>query len=739
MYGNSSLTNDPTEINQFLSKETNRSIVIPQDVLVKGRYTCFCSKVDLTATAGCFEVDLHSGMVPNFTVNVTEGIIPAEFSFHPETVYPDFGPTGLGTYCVNATAQGYPNVAYKWMYVNSDEEVVDASSDFCLSHPNGDPRILCFTPTPDNVDDQRSYTCNVSNIVGSITGSQVVIYPGNSKQSDWFLRKHESQTTGTVSSEVAYCAAYQEAEVYEIQYLVCSLPNLQDYSPNTLACLYAQGKLNCCACGEANCSLDISTSDVEVTDQLGVPTTACKVNASRLSGSYACIARKYVFMKGMTRAVLSAPQYLANFTFAPAPIHSGSNLTLPIWSVAVVLSVLGLLVLVIVLTIVATGIRFYHRRCQRRVREVMHGGAIAERDMNESERRPLLQQGGRVPRHDFGSLQLSQSDEEMPTRTLPIPTEEGDSPMKSVMVASQVHKPARIKVIDSNTKQEINESIVSSDCLPEETTYVLKPGNTYNVRMDNSTVKIVAPDAFSPVDLANCLSDECSSSPSRHTHEDTPFKPLPPNIDQLVPLSMAVLLPFVPKLAPKWDDIGYSLGLEDKVKVLRAEAAFPSVTAKMSMLFESWLETVDGVSWHNLVKVLRDIGYKRIAAHMCEFLHDQVHSLPQNVDKIVRVEMCVLVKIVSKIAPYWDRIGHHLKLTDLVTELRKSKSSDVVKMTILFEQWVERKDESLRWEVLLNILEVDLNMFGVGAKLREYILEAMKKRRALKTHSSEPA
>ena len=200
---------------------------------------------------------------------------------------------------------------------------------------------------------------------------------GNSKQSDWFLRKHESQTTGTVSLEVAYCAAYQEAEVDEIQYLVCSLTNLQDYSPNTLACLYAQGKLNCCACGEANCSLDINTSDVEVTDQLGVPTTACKVNTSRLSGSYACIARKYVFMKGMTRAVLSAPQYLANFTFAPAPIHSESNLTLPIWSAAVVLSVLGLLVLVFVLTIVAKGIRFYHRRRQRPVREVMHGGAIA--------------------------------------------------------------------------------------------------------------------------------------------------------------------------------------------------------------------------------------------------------------------------------------------------------------------------------------------------------------------------
>ena len=102
-----------------------------------------------------------------------------------------------------------------------------------------------------------------------------------------------------------------------------------------------------------------------------------------------------------------------------------------------------------------------------------------------------------------------------------------------------------------------------------------------------------------------------------------------------------------------------------------------------------------------------------------------VHSLPQNVDKIVRVEMCVLVKIVSKIAPYWDRIGHHLKLTKLVTELRKSKSSDVVKMTILFEQWVERKDESLRWEVLLNILEEDLKMLGVGAKLRQYILEAV--------------
>ena len=109
-----------------------------------------------------------------------------------------------------------------------------------------------------------------------------------------------------------------------------------------------------------------------------------------------------------------------------------------------------------------------------------------------------------------------------------------------------------------------------------------------------------------------------------------------------------------------------------------------------------------------------------INPHLCT-----VHSLPQNVDEIVHVEMCVLIKIASKIAPYWDRIGHHLKLTDLVTELRKSKSSDVVKMTILFEQWVERKDESLRWEVLLNILEVDLNMHGVGAKLREYILEAV--------------
>ena len=112
---------------------------------------------------------------------------------------------------------------------------------------------------------------------------------------------------------------------------------------------------------------------------------------------------------------------------------------------------------------------------------------------------------------------------------------------------------------------------------------------------------------------------------------------------------MAVLLTFVPKLAPKWEDIGYGLGLEDRVKVLRAETAFPSVTAKMSMLFESWLETVDGVSWHNLLKVLRDIGYRRIAAHMCEFLHDQGTCVYVSAVYILYVYMCgshVFVSIV---------------------------------------------------------------------------------------------
>ena len=85
--------------------------------------------------------------------------------------------------------------------------------------------------------------------------------------------------------------------------------------------------------------------------------------------------------------------------------------------------------------------------------------------------------------------------------------------------------------------------------------------------------------------------------------------------------------------------------------------------------------------------------------------------------------MSILIKMVSKVAPYWDRIGHLLKLTDQVKSLRDSKSSDTVKMTIIFESWSERKDGSLSWEVLLSVLEKDLSLHGASAKLREYILE----------------
>ena len=132
-------------------------------------------------------------------------------------------------------------------------------------------------------------------------------------------------------------------------------------------------------------------------------------------------------------------------------------------------------------------------------------------------------------------------------------------------------------------------------------------------------------DVFSPSEVGDYLSsDGCVShserpSPTRSA-KLVPTARLPPNVDQLVPLSMSILISFVEKLAPKWDEIGIHLGLEDTVKVLRETQS--SLTVKMAMIFEKWLEN-DDVSWYTLVNVLKKIGYHKVASHFCEYLHDQ--------------------------------------------------------------------------------------------------------------------
>ena len=278
-------------------------------------------------------------------------------------------------------------------------------------------------------------------------------------------------------------------------------------------------------------------------------------------------------------------------------------------------------------------------------------------------------------------------------------------------------------------------------------------------------ISLLCLDVFSPSEVGDYLSSDTGVSlterpNSKQSAKLVPTARLPPNVDQLVPLSMSILISFVEKLAPKWDEIGIHLGLEDTVKVLRETPS--SLTVKMAMIFERWLEN-DDVSWHTLLSVLKKIGYHKVASCLCEYLHkqgeyeymyvscgvlsslhyhtvcktlysvtvhcflSQVPELPSDIDEIVPVEMSILIKIVSKVAPYWDRIGHLLKLTDQVKGLRDSKSSDTVKMTIIFESWSERKDDSLSWEVLLSVLEKDLSLHGVSAKLREYILEKVRR------------
>ena len=195
---------------------------------------------------------------------------------------------------------------------------------------------------------------------------------GDSDTSNWFLRRHESQTVGRTSHDVAYCAAYMQEEIDGIDYLVCSLPGSQDYTPHSLPCLYAQGKLNCCRCGK-ECNLGIGVEQLRVTNQFGVTTDGCRVNTSHLSGTFVCLAQTKFFLPDQLDITRSAPQYLGNFTFAENPTNYQSTLTIPIWTAAAVLSISGFLLLVIILTTVFTSGRYCHRRRHAKQRLLVEG------------------------------------------------------------------------------------------------------------------------------------------------------------------------------------------------------------------------------------------------------------------------------------------------------------------------------------------------------------------------------
>ena len=82
-----------------------------------------------------------------FAVPVDNGSFPVVYHFKPPVITVSLALDSEGTYCVNCTALGYPNVTYSWTYSEDGGDLRNITDDASLWSPPGSPEVwVCLDP-----------------------------------------------------------------------------------------------------------------------------------------------------------------------------------------------------------------------------------------------------------------------------------------------------------------------------------------------------------------------------------------------------------------------------------------------------------------------------------------------------------------------------------------------------------------------------------------------------------------
>ena len=92
--------------------------------------------------------------------------------------------------------------------------------------------------------------------------------------------------------------------------------------------------------------------------------------------------------------------------------------------------------------------------------------------------------------------------------------------------------------------------------------------------------------------------------------------------------------------------------------------------------------------------------------------------LPSDIDVVVPVTIGRLNEFVALLAPYWDRIGHGIGVTN-VKQLRPRQEDEARKMTLVFESWVEGRP---KWNTLLHVLEHTVKLTAATLKIKACLI-----------------
>ena len=210
-------------------------------------------------------------------------------------------------------------------------------------------------------------TCCLGVRIGVVIPSLVVPFAIDMRSggtASWFLRPHESQSSGTVTinadgTGTAYCVAYQDDPDFNIKYRFCNINSSVEEGYSACYTKDPDDK-HCLPCGKSSFQGDVTSYYGIVKNHLDMRSRACNVTIKNPDKGlkYFCVGYRVSSEGGSLQQNPGfAPQLLGSFEFADPP--PGSNNLLEI------LLPTGLILLVVgvcMITVIAYVSRKIYRR-----------------------------------------------------------------------------------------------------------------------------------------------------------------------------------------------------------------------------------------------------------------------------------------------------------------------------------------------------------------------------------------
>ena len=177
-------------------------------------------------------------------------------------------------------------------------------------------------------------TCCLGVWIGVVIPSLVVLSTIDMRSggtTSWFLRPHESQSSGTVTinadgTGTVYCAAYQDDPDFNIEYRFCRINSSVEEGYSACYTKDPDDK-QCLQCGKSSFQGDVTSEYERVKNHLDMRTRACNVtiNNPDKGQKYFCVGYRVSREGGsLQQNPEFAPQLLGSFEFAD-PVPPGSN------------------------------------------------------------------------------------------------------------------------------------------------------------------------------------------------------------------------------------------------------------------------------------------------------------------------------------------------------------------------------------------------------------------------------